>query len=143
MTPRTRTTELDPFDLPDWLGETQVTWCADAGIGSGHLVPGRLLGEPDSRSPSTSSLWTRPTPGPSPRTDVRTRSHLAWRHGQVQLVSRDERPTAAVPGRDFTAERVLEILARVARAVGADPERYAARLRIGVDTCTRPTLRAA
>jgi hypothetical protein len=134
VTPGPVTTELDPFDLPDWLGETQVTWCPDAGIGSGHLLPGRLLGEPDLTQPFDLFAVDEAYPRPVADDQVRTRSHLAWRHGQVLLVSRGQRPTAAVPGRDFTAERVLDTLARVARAVGADPERYAARLRIGVDT---------
>ena len=38
--------ELDPFDLPEWLGEGPVAWATDKGPG-GHLVAGRLTGAPD------------------------------------------------------------------------------------------------
>ncbi len=65
--------------------------------------------------------------------DVRTRAHLAWRHGQILLVERDGRLTLAVPGRSFTADRVLDALGRLAKAVGAAPEHYAARLGVGAD----------
>ena len=36
-------TELDPFDLPDWVGEGEVTWSSADGL-TGHLVPGTLAG---------------------------------------------------------------------------------------------------
>ena len=32
----------DPFDLPDWLGTEDVTWCADTGVLAGALIVGRL-----------------------------------------------------------------------------------------------------
>ena len=53
------------------------------------------------------------------------------------LVRRAGRVTLAVPGRDFAAELVLDALARLARAVGADPDRYAALLRLGVGSTGR------
>ena len=36
---------VDPFDLPEWLGEEEVTWAADVGLRSGHRVPGQLTGD--------------------------------------------------------------------------------------------------
>ena len=41
--------EVDPFDLPDWLGEGGVTWAPEDGIHGMHLVRGRLavLGQAD------------------------------------------------------------------------------------------------
>ena len=48
-------------------------------------------------------------------------------------MSYDGRLTLTVPGRDFTADRVLDALARLARAVGASPDDYAALLRLGRD----------
>ena len=50
------------------------------------------------------------------------------------LLSYDDRLTLAVPGRDFGANRVLDALARLALAVGATPDDFAALLRLG----TRP-----
>ena len=35
--------DVDPFDLPDWLGEGAVTWAAETGVRDGHLVPGALM----------------------------------------------------------------------------------------------------
>ena len=43
--PPAQLTELDPFDLPDWLGAAPVLWEADHGVREGHLVHGRLTGE--------------------------------------------------------------------------------------------------
>jgi hypothetical protein len=72
-------------------------------------------------------------PRPVADDDTRTRSHQSWRHGQVLLLQCDGRLTLAVPGRDFTADRVLDALARLAMAVGASPDDYAALLRLGKD----------
>ena len=70
---------------------------------------------------------------PTPVADDATRlaTHQAWRHGQIRLVSYDGRLTLLVPGTSFTADLVLDALARLAKAVGARPECYAAHLRIG------------
>ena len=38
--------DVDPFDLPDWLGEGPVAWASDQGL-DGHRVAGRLTGTPD------------------------------------------------------------------------------------------------
>ena len=39
--------DVDPFDLPEWLGVGQVVWHADQGLRSGHLVAGRLVSGDD------------------------------------------------------------------------------------------------
>ena len=36
--------DLDPFDLPDWLGEGAVTWAAETGVRRGHRIAGHLTG---------------------------------------------------------------------------------------------------
>ena len=43
----------------------------------------------------------------------------------------DDRLTLAVPGTEFSAEEVLETLARLAKAVGARTESFSALLRLG------------
>ena len=125
--------ELDPFDLPEWLGEGAVAWATDEGLG-GHLVPGSLSGgTPSGQQLLPCDLLAVDQAYPAPVLDeaVRTRVHQAWRHGQILLLSRDGRATVATPGTAFTADGVLETLTRLARAVGADPGRWSVRLGLG------------
>jgi hypothetical protein len=126
--------ELDPFDLPDWLGEGPVAWATDHGLG-GHLVPGTLTGgAPDGSDQALPcDLLAVDQAYPSPVIDetVRTRVHQAWRHGQILLLSRDGRATVATPGTAFSADGVLETLTRLARAVGADASHWSVGLGLG------------
>lgn len=122
---------LDPFDLPDWLGTAQVTWSARDGLHTGHLVAGLL--EAAGVEPVACDLLAvdEAYPAPVAGDEVRHSAHQAWRHGEVHLVDRSGRLTIAVPGTAFTADLVLDALDRLARAVGASAERYAALLRLG------------
>lgn len=122
--------DVDPFDLPDWLGEGEVTWEAESGLRSGHLVPGRLEGGAE-RLPCDLLGIDEAYPAPVAADGVRSRAHQAWRHGEILLVEREGRLTLAVPARSFDADLVLDALDRLARAVGASPDHYAARLRLG------------
>lgn len=130
-------TDVDPFDLPDWLGTEEVTWQADAGLRTGHRVAGRLVGA--GRGDVVCDLIAVDEAYPAPVTDddSRMRAHQAWRHGQVLLGEYGDRLTLAVPGTRFGADLVLDALSRLSRAVGADPERYAALLRIGQEVPRR------
>ena len=121
----------DPFDLPDWLGEEDVTWAAESGLRTGYAVPGVLTG--DGRDPLACDLLAVDEAYPVPVADetVRHDAHQAWRHGQVLLVAAEGRLTLAVPGTRFTADVVLDALGRLAKAVGASPEHYSVLLRIG------------
>ena len=38
--------EVDPFDLPEWLGESDVVWSGGSGLRTAHLVEGALSGGP-------------------------------------------------------------------------------------------------
>lgn len=124
--------DVDPFDLPEWLGVSDVTWSADSGVRSGHDVRGCLTAadhEVACDLIAVDDAW------PEPVADDATRvaAHQAWRHGQVHLVERDGRLTLAVPGSGFTADLVLDALSRLAKAVGASADHYTARLRIGTE----------
>lgn len=123
--------DVDPFDLPDWLGTEDVVWRADSGLHSGHLVAGRLTGA--GHDDLACDLLAVDQAYPRPVTDdtSRLRVHQAWRHGQVLVGRYDDRLALAAPGNAWTAELVLDVLDRLARAVGARPERFAALLRIG------------
>ena len=123
--------DVDPFDLPDWLGSGEVTWAAESGLHAGHQVSGSLAD--GNATPIACDLFAVDEAYPRPVADDATRlaTHQAWRHGQIRLASYDGRLTLLVPGTGFTADLVLDALARLAKAVGAVPERYAAHLRIG------------
>ena len=129
--------EVDPFDLPEWLGVGQVVWHADQGLRTGHLVAGRLSSAADVLA---CDLLAVDEAYPAPVTDdeSRLRVHQAWRHGQVLLGRYADRLVLAAPGTRFDAERVLDTLARLARAVGGSPDNMAALLRIGAEKQTRP-----
>ncbi len=125
------TTPVDPFDLPEWLGEGQVTWTPACGIHGRHLVPGSLTGDDGDTLPCALLAVDEAYPTSVADDGLRRQTHQAWRHGQVHLVSDDDRLTLTVPGRSFTAELVLEVVSRLAKAVGAAPEQYAVLLRLG------------
>ena len=125
--------DVDPFDLPDWLGEGSVIWVSAGGVRDGHLVSGALTAEAHDDVACDLLAVDEAHPSPVAPDDIRTRAHLAWRHGQILLVEREGRLTLVVPGTLFSADRVLDALCRLAKAVGASPEHYAARLGIGSD----------
>jgi hypothetical protein len=122
--------EVDPFDLPDWLGEAGVTWSAETGLQGGHLVRGVLRTAGDELACDLLAV-DEAYPAPVADDATRLRSHQAWRHGQVQLASYDDRLTLLVPGREFSADLVLDVVARLAKAVGAPAAHYAVLLRLG------------
>jgi hypothetical protein len=126
-----RIVPVDPFDLPDWLGEDDVTWSTESGLRRGYDVAGTL--DAQGRDPVPCDLLAVDEAYPVPVADEDTRhdAHQAWRHGQVLVVEVDGRLTLAVPGTGFTADLVLDALSRLAKAVGASPDHYSVRLRIG------------
>ncbi len=120
---------VDPFDLPDWLGLGEVTWTARTSVHGGHRVVGDLSA--DGGSLGCDLLGAdQAFPVPVLDDDWRRQTHQAWTHGQVLLVDYDGRLTLAVPGTGFTADRVLEAVGRLAKAVGVKPGRFVAALRL-------------
>lgn len=122
--------DVDPFELPDWLGEGEVTWSAESGLQGGHRVQGVLRAAGHELACDLLAV-DEAYPAPVADDAARLRSHQAWRHGQVHLGSYDGRLTLLVPGREFTAELVLDVVTRLAKAVGAPPGHYAVLLRLG------------
>lgn len=121
---------VDPFDLPEWLGTGDVTWAAEGGPdgATGHHLGGSLESA-DGSLPC--DLLAADPAYPAPIVDEGTRrsTHQAWHHGQVLLVEIGGRLTLTTPGIDLSADRVLVCVGRLARAVGADPARFAVVLR--------------
>lgn len=124
-------TPLDAFDLPDWLGEGEVTWTSDDVTRSGASVAGCLVGTDGTQHACDLLAVDEAYPAPLVDERIRTAAHQAWRHGQVLLLDRDGRATLAVPGTSFTADTVLDAITRLAKAVGAAPAAYSVRLRLG------------
>jgi hypothetical protein len=133
---------VDPFDLPEWLGVGDVTWQPEVGLRTGHHVAGVLTGGPsDAPESIVCDLLAVDDAYPAPVTDdeSRARAHQAWRHGQVVVGEYAGRLTLAVPGTAFDPQDVLDALARLAKAVGASADHWAARLVIGADRPHRGT----
>lgn len=126
---------VDPFDLPEWLGVSDVVWSAESGLRNSHVVRGRLsAGSGDANAMACDLLAVDEAYPVSVCSDaVREQAHREWHHGQVQCLDVETRLTLAVPGTRLDPDLALDALSRLARAVGGDPERYALLLRIGTE----------
>ena len=122
---------VDPFELPDWLGNNDVTWSAQCALGR-STVQGILTSDSGSGELACDVLGAD-VACPAPLVDeaTRTRIHQAWRDGQIELLSGGGRLTIGVPGTTQDAVLVLEAIGRFAHAVGASPAHYGVRLRAG------------
>ncbi len=120
---------VDPFDLPEWLADGEVTWTATTSVHAGHLVPGELVADGGTLGCDLLGV-DQAFPVPVLGDDWRRQSHQAWTHGQVLLVEYDGRLTLAVPGTGFTADLALEALGRLTKAVGARPGSFLAAIRL-------------
>ena len=122
--------ELDPFDLPGWLGEREVTWTSERGIRAGHRVEGALTAQ--GVDPLACDLLAIDDAYPEPVASdaVRVRAHQVWQYGEVLLVADAGRVVLAVPGSRLDADTVLIAVGRLARAVGAASGSYGVRLRV-------------
>lgn len=120
---------VDPFDLPDWLGVDEVTWVPREGL-RGGLVSGTVRSEASPECEVACDLLGADVAFPSPvlPDEFRVPAHQAWARDEVLLLSAGGRLTLAAPGTEHSADRVLEMLRRFAKAVGSRPERFAARL---------------
>lgn len=123
---------VDPFDLPEWLGDLDVTWAPRHGMREGHLVTGDLSAADQCLGCDLLAV-DEAYPAPVADDGVRLKAHQAWRNGEVLLIRYADRLTLAVPGTRFSADLALDALARLARAVGSSPSRYAALLKIGTE----------
>ena len=130
--------EVDPFDLPEWLGTSDVTWESRSGLRAGHHVRGVLVG-PGADERLECDLLAVDEAYPAPVVDdaSRSRAHHAWRHGQVLIAHCGEALSLCVPGTRFDADLVLDALGRLAKAVGASEDHYALRLRVGMQPVRR------
>ncbi len=122
---------VDPFDLPDWVGEGPVTWRALSSLSGSHLVTGELRAESGGATLTCDVLACDPAyPVPVLSEAWRHDAHQAWTLGEVLLVEYDDHLALVVPGTAVTAEPALEAVRRLARAVGSKPDRFTVALRL-------------
>ena len=120
---------IDPFDLPEWLGTSEVTWVAQSTVRGAAHIRGELAGSGEAIA---CDLLAADLAYPEPLlTDTwRRQAHQSWTYGQVLFVEYDGRLTLAVPGTAYSADGVLETVGRLAKAVGVRPEHFAVTLRL-------------
>jgi hypothetical protein len=123
--------EADPFDLPGWLGECEVTWEATGALTQDPRVAGTLRASGHDPLPCDLLAVDDAYPEPVAADSVRVRAHQVWRHGEVLLARDHGEVLLVVPGARLDAQTVLEAIGRLARAVGASSGTYAVRLRAG------------
>jgi len=122
-------TPVDPFDLPEWLGEQQVSWTALSSLGTAH-VRGRLDGVEGQSMDCDLLACDLAYPQPVLPDSWRTAAHAAWWRGEALLLERESRLTVVVPGSEITAEPALDAVGRLAKAVGAAADRFTVVLRL-------------
>ena len=129
MVARKGVAAVDAFDLPDWLGTSELTWTAETSVRGQYQISGRLNARDDSLDCDLLAA-DQAFPQPVLDEDWRREAHQFWTHGEVLLLEYDGRLTLAVPGTEFTADRVLETLTRLAKAIGVAPDRVLAAIRL-------------
>jgi hypothetical protein len=119
----------DPFELPEWLGTEPVTWTAQTGVRGSHWITG-CLAAGAAQLPCDLMAADVAYPQPLLADTWRRAAHQAWEHGQVLLLTYDDRLTLAVPGTAYSADGALETLGRLAKAVGVPAGRFTVCLRL-------------
>ena len=123
---------VDAFELPEWVGTSQVRWTAATRVRGAQRIEG-TLSSPDAASqrlPCDLIAADVAYPQPILPEAWRREAHQAWEYGQVLLLSYDQRLTLAVPGTAYSADGVLETIGRLAKAVGVPPGRFMVCLRL-------------
>lgn len=126
---------VDAFDLPEWLGTSEVSWTARSSVRGAQRIKGDLssIGS-DTSTPErlACDLLAADVAYPQPilPDSWRRQAHQAWEYGQVLLLTYDSRLTLAVPGTAYSADGALESIGRLAKAVGVAPDRFMVCLRL-------------
>ena len=120
---------VDAFDLPDWLGTSDVAWTARSTVRGAARVEGVLSGAGEELECDLLAVDLA-YPEPLLEDGWRRQAHQSWTHGQVLLIEYDGRLTLAVPGTAYSADGALETVGRLAKAVGVAPGRFVVTLRL-------------
>lgn len=125
--------DVDPFELPEWLGTQEVLWRGCVGTGGSHVLAGELVGDDDQPVACDLVAVDEAYPRPVAPEAVRQQVHLAWRSGEVSVLTSPLDPARlalAVPGCTVDAGTTMDAVARLARAVGASPRRWSVQWRL-------------
>lgn len=121
---------VDAFDLPEWLGTDEVTWTGESSLdGQTHRIRGALETATE-RLDCDVLACDLAYPQPVLQEKWRRESHSAWMRDEVLLLEDAGRLTLSAPGTNVGADLVLEAVRRLAKAVGAAPERFTVALRL-------------
>ncbi len=112
----------DPFELPDWVGEQELTWCRGGPL-SDPQVQGTLSGAVAHELPLHIVCADVAYPAPVVSEQLRRESHLSWHHGQVLVLDNGRCLGLGVPVSALDADITCEALRRFAMAVAVDPSR--------------------
>lgn len=129
--PQAEAVRVDAFDLPDWVGESDVVWTPEVALDT-PLVPGELRagGTENHGIPCDLLACDRAYPEPALPEQWRREAHSQWALSQVLLLEIAGRLTLVCPGVDVEVHNVLEALRRLAKAVGVPSSRFTAALRL-------------
>lgn len=119
----------DPFDLPEWLGEHDLVWAADASTG-GASTPGSLRAADELVLSLTVLAADVAYPVPVVAESVRAQVHQAWQYGQVALLAAADSYAVAVPATSVDVDLLCEVLRRFAKAIGVAAERVSVLVRL-------------
>jgi hypothetical protein len=132
--PRAEATAVDPFDLPEWVGEEDVTWRSAVALGipmvSGELTAQRADDDAAPRLGCDLLACDRAYPEPALPEQWRREAHSQWALAQVLLLEVDGRLTLVCPGVEVTTDSAMESLRRLAKAVGVPASRFTLALRL-------------
>ena len=119
---------VEPFDLPEWLGEGEVVWTAATSLDGRNRVEGELRGGEERLGCDVLAI-DQAWPAPVLAEEWRRAAHGEWSRGEVLLVRFHDRLTLVVPGTSLAADTVLQVVGRLARSVGVPPSRFLVALR--------------
>ena len=112
----------DPFELPEWLGEEDLTWSLDGPLTAAQ-VRGTLHGTDEHQLGLDLVCVDVAYPAPVVGELIRRECHLSWHHGQVLVLANAGAHGLGVPTSSLDADTACEALRRFAHAIAVDVAR--------------------
>ena len=119
----------DPFELPDWVGQEDLTWSLDGPL-SAAQVRGTVHGAEEHQIGLDIVCADVAYPAPVVPELMRRECHLSWHHGQVLVLANAVSHALGVPVSALDADTACEALRRFAAAIAVDLERVRVLIRL-------------